>query len=140
MLIALWARSYTYSDSWDLHSGRIMLRVLSRKGVVVIAPWVFTNRSSQVKFTHHTNSIAQSEAFEVVSTGRPLRPWKIGRHSYPTGSVEYDLILPHWFLAVASTTLAGVPWLRWSARFSLRTLLVTTTLIAVALGMFVALK
>jgi hypothetical protein len=49
------------------------------------------------------------------------------------------LILPHWFLAVAATTLAYVPWLRWSKRFSLRTLLIVTTLVALVLGTFAAL-
>jgi hypothetical protein len=32
--------------------------------------------------------------------------------------------------------IASAPWLPWSNRFSLRTLLVITTLIALALGLF----
>jgi hypothetical protein len=35
-------------------------------------------------------------------------------------------------------TLALVPWIRWPKRFSLRTLLITTTLVAVGLGIVVA--
>ena len=116
-----------------------MLRLISRKGVVVIAPWVFDDSFAQSTFDYRSNSIAFLEAYHA----RTLRPipelpsWKIAKHSYPTGSVEYDLILPHWFLAVAAITLAGVPWLRWSARFSLRTLLIATTLVAAVLGMAV---
>ena len=34
-------------------------------------------------------------------------------------------------------TLAAAPWLSWSRQFSLRTLLIATTLVAVGLGMVV---
>ena len=42
------------------------------------------------------------------------------------------LVMPHWFLVLVVATLSALPWFRW--RFSLRTLLIVTTLIAVALG------
>ena len=44
-------------------------------------------------------------------------------------------ILPYWFLTLLSSSLAAVPW--WPCRFSLRTLLIATTLVAVALGIIV---
>jgi hypothetical protein len=46
-----------------------------------------------------------------------------------------QLILPFWLLVLPVIALAVVPWLRW--RFRLRTLLITTTLVAVALGLVV---
>jgi hypothetical protein len=137
MLIALWLRSYSYYDSCDLHSGRsIMLRLISRKGVVLIAPWVIDDSGSQSTVDYHGISRAQVEAFQARTLRPPYEfpPWKIAKHNYPTGSVEYDLFLPHWFLAVASTSLASVPWIAWPRRFSLRTLLVATTLVAVILA------
>ena len=45
--------------------------------------------------------------------------------------------LPYWFLAFVPATIATIPWFRWSKRFSLRTLLIATTLIAVVLGIIV---
>jgi hypothetical protein len=47
---------------------------------------------------------------------------------------------PLWFLALAFGTLAMIPWLQWSNRFSLRTLLIATTLVAVVLGLAVAMR
>jgi hypothetical protein len=45
---------------------------------------------------------------------------------------------PNWFLAVISATFAVAPWkLRLLRRFSLRTLLITTTLVALVLGLVV---
>lgn len=44
---------------------------------------------------------------------------------------------PDWFLIGVAIALSAAPWLRWSNRFSLRTLLITTTLVAVVLGLIV---
>jgi hypothetical protein len=48
------------------------------------------------------------------------------------------LQIPIWFLAGLSGVLAATPWIRWIHRFSLRTLLIATTLVAVGLGLIVA--
>jgi hypothetical protein len=52
-------------------------------------------------------------------------------------SRELNMIAPYWFLIPATWLMAGAPWIRWSRRFSLRALLIATTLIAVALGIYV---
>jgi hypothetical protein len=46
--------------------------------------------------------------------------------------VDGGFVVPHWFGALLFAALAVVPWIR---RFSLRTLLIATTLVAVALGL-----
>ena len=45
--------------------------------------------------------------------------------------------IPQWFPVLLFATLATAPWIRWSKRFSLRTLLIATTLVAVVLGLVV---
>ena len=47
-----------------------------------------------------------------------------------------SLVIPYWFTTLLSATLCVAPWLPLK-RFSLRTLLIATTLIAVALGLIV---
>jgi hypothetical protein len=47
-------------------------------------------------------------------------------------------VIPHWFAVLVFATLGAMPLLQWSRRFSLRTLLITTTLVAVVLGLAVA--
>ena len=47
------------------------------------------------------------------------------------------LSMPYWFLAALATSLSIFPWTNWSRRFSLRTLLIATTLVAVGLGLIV---
>ena len=48
-----------------------------------------------------------------------------------------DITIPHWFLIALSAAFAALPWLPWSNRFSLRTLLIATTVIALVLGMLI---
>ena len=46
-------------------------------------------------------------------------------------------LVPIWFLVVLTSALATLPWIQWTSRFSLRTLLSATTLVAVVLGLIV---
>jgi hypothetical protein len=43
----------------------------------------------------------------------------------------------YWLLALFALMSGGVPWLRWPRRFTLRTLLIATTLVAFALALIV---
>jgi hypothetical protein len=64
-----------------------------------------------------------------------LVPWdKVIRYRF-TMNRNMVIVLPHWLLTLAMLMLAAVPWIRWSRRFTIRTMLVITTLIAVALAM-----
>jgi hypothetical protein len=47
-------------------------------------------------------------------------------------------VVPIWILVLSTVALALLPWIRW--RFSLRTLLIATTLVALGLGLVVALR
>jgi hypothetical protein len=53
-------------------------------------------------------------------------------------SWAYGVILPYWFLTILTVFIVASSWLHW--RFSLRTLLIATTLIAVGLGLIVWLR
>jgi hypothetical protein len=61
-------------------------------------------------------------------------------HVFLSGPDGRTFTIPIWVLFGLSGTVATVPWLGWSTRFSLRTLLIATTLVAVvlALGVYVA--
>jgi hypothetical protein len=50
------------------------------------------------------------------------------------------LVIPSWMPVVFIGALAAITWIPWSCRFSLRTLLLTTTLVAVVLGLVVAMS
>jgi hypothetical protein len=48
---------------------------------------------------------------------------------------DHAVVVPHWFPLAIVATLAAAPWL--PSRFSLRALLIATTLVAVVLGLIV---
>jgi hypothetical protein len=51
---------------------------------------------------------------------------------------DVDLVMmPHWCLVLLTGAIAALPWMSWQWRFSLRTLLVAMTLVALSLGLFV---
>jgi hypothetical protein len=52
-------------------------------------------------------------------------------------SRNISIWLPHWLIVVVTLLLAAVPWIRWSRRFTIRTMLVVTTLIAVVMALAV---
>jgi hypothetical protein len=53
------------------------------------------------------------------------------------GLTSFELRIPYWLLVFTSGALAAIAWLPWSKRFSLRTLLIATTLVAIVLGIIV---
>src|SRR5687767_4412844 len=114
LLIVLWVRSYWYYEAvWFTSTGNIVTGAAHEFGVVVFerlqlspgvspAGWHYTNYGSP--------SIPQPSWFKWESTA------------------EYWLwCVPIWFLSVLSIAFGAIPWLRW--RFSLRTLLIATTLL-----------
>jgi hypothetical protein len=52
----------------------------------------------------------------------------------------FGVVVPCWMPVVFLGTLATLPWIPWSTRFSLRTLLLAMTLVAVVLGLVVAMR
>jgi hypothetical protein len=122
LLIALWVRSRHHRHNF-----------LSR----VTANRVFATFSDQgmIAVEFGTNSYPQPRHgfFRSFATraDQITSRWSLqlnDKHSY--------LTVPHWAVIAFVAAVGAAPWLRW--RFSLRTLLIATTLVAVVLGLIVA--
>jgi hypothetical protein len=123
LLIALWVRSYWHVDS-----------IISKFGLIGSVQGSFVSTS----------------LFRLSPTD--THEWEFDGHSYEVTFPEstflgfyfvgdasgWIALVPQWFVVFAAVTLAAAPWVLWSKRFSLRTLLITTTLVAVVLGLIVA--
>ena len=111
LLVALCVRSYWHADSFVLgHAPRRCTVIDSIRGKL------------------YTGFYHGAVRFRISS--KPLS--SLG-HFFDLGNSA--LVLPHWTLATFTAVLGALPWLR--RRFSLRTLLIATTLIAVALAAIV---
>jgi hypothetical protein len=69
--------------------------------------------------------------FIMDSHGDQVSSWRLYLFDYDKAWV------PYWIPALVLGALSAAPWIRWSSRFSLRTLLIATTLVAAALGLVV---
>lgn len=128
LLLALWVSSYTTRDSvfWPWINRAV--QVSSLKGHVVV--WVVgkepAGRWEPAKFEHSPIEGRFKTLFDNNVLG-----FYFARK--PGG---FRLDVPHWFLVLLGIMVAAAAWRHEKWRFSLRTLLIATTLVAVALGIF----
>lgn len=67
----------------------------------------------------------------------PITSHKARGFGWWTNDYQATLWLPHGFLIMPLAVLTFAPWIRWSTRFSLRTLLIFITFISLALGLII---
>ena len=128
LLIALWVRSYTY-------------RINIQTPVFANRTFQFSLLPGRMHFRTHLPEPDWISGFWQKHKSDPgFESW-----DYPNsptfhlsineyGPSDIAVHFPYWFSALISMALAAAPWLPWSRRFRLRTLLIATTLVAVALG------
>ena len=127
-LCLLWARSYRASDDVRIPlPGTNTLRLDSMRGRLIL------HMFHGYPHLHHWDWII---GYPVDVPGmwdnydQQVRAW----HWIPMGTATAEaFVLPHWFPALLMGLLAAGVWVRYS--FSLRTLLITTTLLALLLGL-----
>jgi len=131
----LWVRSYKWNDY--LHKCVYGMRALtfdSAHGQVAIS-------TTLLPATFGSN---WSESGSDYMDGTPGAIQRLTRNKLGfaamTDTNYFCVVLPHWFALALIATGAAVPWMQWSKRFSLRTLLIATTLVAVMLGLIVWLR
>jgi len=118
LLIVFWVRSYSWSDCiWTSHVG-----MCSATGVAQLAV-----RSKPSNYLERQWTSAPAKTSIFISPRFAFRP---------AANLSY-VNVPYWFLILTFSILAAAPWIR---RFSLRTLLIATTLVAIVLGLIVWLR
>jgi hypothetical protein len=127
LLILLWVRSYRWTDSINyINSSKASTGLLADSGVVV---FVYTDTIQFKSNGSCWNYFRYEPGGQYDAFDRALwsNQW-MGTGGFYT--------LPFWALVTLLAAFAAVPWLsrlRW--RFSLRTLLIATTLFATMLGL-----
>ena len=136
LLIALWVRSYWHHDIVRVPvSSNYILEAFQIRGRATFE--VFDNSSLVSPFRNPGGWMSAPLKGSPNWADWELRTATWGLNT--PGARGVDVTVPHWFLILVIAllaTLTWMPWLPW--RFSLRTLLIATTLVAVALGIVVA--
>ena len=140
-LIALWIRSYS---QWDkvcvkLNAEHYML-FRSVFGQLAVG-YLGENEKARPTFEWAMYNNPQVDKQGWVIANLPGSTWLVSRElvrgrlgfNIFANAFDLEITMPHWFLVMLTALVAGVSWLPW--RFSLRTLLIATTLVAVGLGL-----
>jgi hypothetical protein len=151
LLVALWVRSYWQFDQFaqlgrnrtyygcTSAQGRILLGKSNDSNLYTVFGTQPIRRHFSLKEWDAVANVAFFPATVSESKAPAILPWlKFQRDfyiQYGTGT-SYEITLPYWLLAVTISALGLLPWLPY--RFSLRTLLIGMTVLAVALGRIIA--
>jgi hypothetical protein len=119
LLIALWVRSYSWTDLFNINGpGLRAFQIDSAHGVVATS-------------TFMSDESWEWDWFSVKPrfVPKPFRFWE--------RNGTWVVTAPHWFIVATCVAIGSGVWVP-VRRFSLRTLLIATTLVAVVLGIIVA--
>ena len=128
LLIVLWVRSFSRWDGIEVPMVRMNgISVSSVHGVVILD--TFSERYGKQRLTSwHVYSSKLTPDIAENFVGQPT--FRISLSKFVS-----EILFPHWVCVSIAGVLAALPWL--PRRFSLRTLLIATTLVAVVLGIIV---
>jgi hypothetical protein len=135
LLVALWVRSYWWVDQFVATFGRYYVGVGVTPGALLVG--VGTDTNAEPWTLSEPNPADEWLASVVLPNGQPYpsRVWGVFDFNTLDG---VNAAAPFWFLILLSGIVATAPWLQ--RRFSLRTMLVATTLLAIVLGISVVLS
>ena len=153
LLIVLWMRSYWTIDGVSYYGVEDAFVIESWKGIVSL------ERSMDPYLPKGLGLCLRKNDPSIVSIGEPINIPGFApsfastvEPEMPDGVLGFAFqfvaspqernwlaLVPYWFGVLLMAMLASLPWLpSWSRRFTLRTLLIATTLVAVVLGLIVA--
>lgn len=121
LLIAFWVRSYWWVEQLPVPiPGNHVIGLATMPGVFAVA---IDPNWGRPPWTTLSNPAGEWLAWGGYNHSRV---WGF------FGIQATAVIIPFWFAILIATSMVGIPWLHW--HFSLRTLLIATTLIAAILG------
>jgi hypothetical protein len=118
LLIALWVRSYSYSDE-------LRVNIADKRSV-----WLHSVSGDASLFTTSLSDPLLVHGPAIISE-RIERPFPSDGFSFSRKRGAWNVTVPLWCPVLILTALSTAPWVR---RFSLRTLLIGVTLVAALLG------
>jgi hypothetical protein len=123
LLLVLWVRSYWRVDTLSIERSNL-LQIASVSGGVAFTAFTGIGSDAFPGWSYESQE-PPKDVYWTTLLG-------FARGTAPGYSF---IAIPHWLLILLFASLATVTWIRW--RFTLRTLLVATTLICVLLGLIV---
>jgi hypothetical protein len=135
--LLLWASSYFVLMLLARDNGLREVAVASSPGELSLLIWTRTQKANaQWEFgTEQITANWKNPLADNSQAGSSILGFR-----WISGRKSSRISIPYWFLTVLVGVCAALPWSPWSRRFSLRSLLIATTLVAVLLGLAAALR
>jgi hypothetical protein len=132
LLIVMWVRNFWWSDvAWAPLPGGWQVVIASADGQVEFGISQAQNRPDVASWAWETYTASRNSAFEVLVPQKRVIRYHVFRNR------NFALVVPHWLLTTVVLLLAIVPWIPWSRRFTIRTLLIIMAIMSVALALAV---
>jgi hypothetical protein len=132
VIVVLWGRNFWWADfTWTPLPGGRQLAIVSADGHVECG--VSHRQTGLTPLTREwkTYTASRNSILDVLVPKRTVIHYRV----FFNGS--FAIALPYWLLTAVAILLASVPWIPWSRRFTLRTLLIFTALVAFVLALAV---
>src|SRR4051812_49208277 len=124
LLVVFWVRSYSLSTTTQiLVTPQIRYYLHSLDGTVAIHRWYRSFRAREFMPQFPKSEMSWLTTNKGISITRN-----------PAVGIE-SVSVSYWLLTLGTLAIGTVPWLHWPRRFTLRTLLIATTLVALVLGL-----
>ena len=138
LLIALWVRSYWWADAiWFVPVQSDAFRIMSDEGgltfLTMKEPSLADLGDPPPLGLSHREYWYEGYARATANASFLQKPFR-GFYDYGRSSLQ----MPYWMAVILTAATGMAVWIpQWRWRFSLRTLLIATTLVAVVLGLIV---
>jgi hypothetical protein len=120
-LAVLWVRSFYWHD-------RVRAPSFNSGGISV------ASMTGQIRIVRNVSLWNWSFETNLIPDGYAAKPWR-QRWGFGSNARSSVVVFPHESLIVVFALLTALPWASPTNRFSLRTLLIATTLVAAVLGL-----
>lgn len=134
LLVMLWVRSYYQSDWAYAFRANDWYHLRSLNGEVVLQ--TIWQPNSMRKWGVVSAPASEFSGSRYGWNSQMIRPqyefWGFAVFNSPKVKAY---AIPHWLFVLLAATLAVLPWLKVEKRFSLRTMLIANTFVALALGL-----
>jgi hypothetical protein len=132
VFVVLWVRCYWLIDTlWGPATNNGQIAIVSIQGQLFLG----NNYAGRYPSWSRQSGILYSKWRSIWTVLFPRRD--VFGFALVADSNNLGITIPYWLAVLSTATVGCLPWARWSKRFSLRTLLMATTIFAVVLGMAV---
>jgi hypothetical protein len=129
LLVVLWVRSSSILDVLQVRiSSADVLALGSAEGVCYLSKFPSNTEPKLWRIGY-----LEMDVYFQGRTSARLPPFGVNRWTPSHGVVT----VPHWTASLFFAMVAAAPWHKWPTQFSLRTLLIITTLVGLGLGLIV---